>query len=132
MNTTYFLNQIMGNVFGTKKTPTLPDELYLGVSTTTPSVDGTGVTEPTSGGYSRVKLSVLSEPNNGVITNDDIVALPESTGNWGVITHYVVYDAITGGNLLVFTKLATSRTVEASTTVMFRTGDIQFVLENMS
>ena len=46
MNTNYFLNCVAGNVLGTKTSPTLPTEYYLGLSTTAPSADGTGATEP--------------------------------------------------------------------------------------
>ena len=34
MNTTYFLNQVMGNLFKTKETPALPSEYYIGLSST--------------------------------------------------------------------------------------------------
>ena len=51
MNTTYFLNLVSGNVYGTKKTPAIPDEYYIGLSSTAPSTDGLNVTEPASGGY---------------------------------------------------------------------------------
>lgn len=69
MNTTYFLNQIMGNVFNVKTNPALPQKYYLGVSTTAPSVDGTGATEPTGtgSGYSRIEITGLSTPTNGAI-----------------------------------------------------------------
>lgn len=69
MNTTYFLNQIMGNVFKSKTDPALPQKYYLGVSTTEPNVNGTGVTEPTDSGsgYKRIEITGLSEPTNGAI-----------------------------------------------------------------
>ena len=71
MNTTYFLNQVMGNLFKTKETPALPTEYYIGLSSTQPAVGGTGVTEPLSNsGYHRVILENLSEPDDGVITNE--------------------------------------------------------------
>ena len=54
MNTTYFLNLVSGNVYGTKKTPAVPETYYIGLSSTAPSDDGTNVTEPATGGYQRV------------------------------------------------------------------------------
>lgn len=69
MNTTYFLNQVMGNLFKTKETPALPSEYYIGLSSTAPNISGGNVTEPLSNsGYKRVKLENLSEPADGVIT----------------------------------------------------------------
>ena len=38
MNTTYFLNQVMGNLFKTKETPALPSEYYIGLSSTAPNM----------------------------------------------------------------------------------------------
>ena len=71
MNTTYFLNLVAGNVFGTKTSPAIPTTYYLGLSSTAPTSSGTNVTEPSSAGsaYARVKLENLSEPTGGVITS---------------------------------------------------------------
>ena len=70
MNTTYFLNLAAGNLFGTKTSPEIPSNYYIGLSTSAPNVNGTNVNEPsTSAGYARVKLTTLSEPASGVVTN---------------------------------------------------------------
>lgn len=54
MNTTYFLNLVSGNVFGSKKTPALPEKYYLGLSSAAPALDGSGVVEPGEGaGYAQ-------------------------------------------------------------------------------
>jgi len=133
MNTTYFLNQVMGNVFGTKKTPALPAKFYLGLSSTTPAIDGTGVTEPlSSSGYARVELSTLGEPTNGVISNTADISFDESTANWGTMTHFVIYDSQEGGNLLVFDALSTPRSVETATIVTIKQGSMTLSLVNPS
>ena len=46
MNTTYFLNCVAGNVFGSKADPAIPQHYYVGLSTTEPSIDGSNVSEP--------------------------------------------------------------------------------------
>lgn len=131
MISTYFLNCIMGNVFKTKLSPTLPDKIYLGLSSTTPNVDGTGVTEPLdSSGYSRVELTTLSEPVNGVISNNSDVSFPESSTSWGNMTHFVLYDDIVDGNLLMFEALTQSRSVEAATIVTVKNGGLKLILAN--
>ena len=115
MNTTYFMNQVMGNVFNTKKSPALPTEYYIGLSSTAPGLDGTGVTEPAlSAGYARVKLDVLSEPTAGVITNEQAIS----------------YDALDGGNLLMYDTLSTARNVEAATIVTIKAGSLTLTLSN--
>lgn len=132
MVTTYFLNCIMGNVFQTETSPALPTSFYMGLSTTTPAVGGTGVTEPSGKGYARVKVSSLTAPTNGVITNTADVEFNESTGDWGTITHFVIYDAATGGNLLLYEALKTSRVVQSETQARFKANTLSITLKNAS
>lgn len=133
MNTTYFLNLIAGNLYGTKTTPAIPTKYYLGLSKTEPTVDGLNVTEPqTSANYSRVELKDLSEPSAGVITNTTQIEFEESTASWGTVTHFVVYDAETvgSGNLLCYGELSTPRSIEADTIMSVKTGYLKLSAKN--
>ncbi len=136
MNTTYFMNQIMGNVFGSKTDPALPQQYFLGLSTTAPNVDGTGVSEPNTPGdaYSRVLITCFSEPINGVIHNTDSITFPESLHPWcdpaAPITHYAIFDAAEGGHLLVYDELAPSRIVEVNTVVAIKPESLTITLSN--
>ena len=131
MTSTYFLNCIMGNVFKTKENPTLPNKVYLGLSSTAPAVDGSGVSEPlASAGYERVELTNLGEPVNGVVSNGGEIQFDESSASWGTITHFVLFDSPTDGNLLMFNQLSQSRSVETATIVMVKTGSLKLTLAN--
>ena len=131
MNTTYFLNQVMGNLFKTKETPALPSEYYIGLSSTAPNISGCNVTEPLSNsGYKRVKLENLSEPADGVITNEQAISFDESTANWGTMSHFVIYDALEAGNLLMYDTLSTPRNVEAATIVTIKANSLTLTLSN--
>lgn len=131
MNTTYFLNQVMGNLFKTKETPALPSEYYIGLSSTAPNISGGNVTEPLSNsGYKRVKLENLSEPTDGVITNEQAISFDESTANWGTMSHFVIYDALDAGNLLMYDTLSTPRNVEAATIVTIKANSLTLTLSN--
>lgn len=131
MNTTYFLNQVMGNLFKTKETPALPSEYYIGLSSTAPNISGGNVTEPLSNsGYKRVKLENLSEPADGVITNAQAISFDESTANWGTMSHFVIYDALEAGNLLMYDTLSTPRNVEAATIVTIKANSLTLTLSN--
>ena len=135
MNTTYFLNLVSGNVFGTKQTPALPAAYYIGLSTTSPNLTGTGDNEPsTDAGYKRVKLTSLSEPVDGTITNESTVNFDESTADWGTITHYTIYDSGTvgEGNLLMYGELSTPRSVETATIMTFKEGYLKLSALNPS
>ena len=131
MNTTYFLNQVMGNLFKTKETPALPSEYYIGLSSTAPNISGGNVTEPLSNsGYKRVKLENLSEPTDGVITNEQAISFDESTANWGTMSHFVIYDALEAGTLLMYDTLSTPRNVEAATIVTIKANSLTLTLSN--
>ena len=131
MNTTYFLNQVMGNLFKTKETPALPSEYYIGLSSTAPNISGGNATEPLSNsGYKRVKLENLSEPADGVITNEQAISFDESTANWGTMSHFVIYDALEAGNLLMYDTLSTPRNVEAATIVTIKANSLTLTLSN--
>jgi len=125
MNTTYFLNLVSGNIFGTKHTPTIPTDYYIGLSTTAPNLSGTGDSEPSvDAGYKRIHLTSLGEPVDGTITNTSAINFDESTADWGTITYYTIYDSGTvgDGNLLMFGELSTPRNVETATIMTIKEG----------
>ena len=125
MNTTYFLNCVAGNIFKSTDADALPTSLYIGLSTTAPSADGTGVTEPSDSEYSRVQLVNMSVPEDGCVKNNGAISFNESGESWGTITHYVICDAVTGGNVLMYGPLTVSRTVEAATVMTIREGQLK-------
>ena len=132
MNTNYFLNLIAGNIFRSDTDPAIPTKYYLGLSKSTPTVSGTGVTEPSGGGYSRVAIDAFTAPNVGVVSNKSILTFAESTAEWGRVTHYVIYDAQTGGNLLMYSALTNPKTIEADTIATFRAGEIEMSVQNVT
>lgn len=131
MNTTYFLNCAAGNIFNTKTSPALPTNYYIGLSTSAPTISGSGVTEPSiDAGYARVRLTSLSEPNDGVVTNSQAINFNESTASWGTITHFVIFDSATGGNLLMYGTLSTPRSVETATIMTIKEGYLSLSAQN--
>lgn len=131
MNTTYFLNCAAGNIFNTKTSPALPTNYYIGLSTSAPAISGSGVTEPSiDAGYARVRLTSLSEPNDGVVTNSQAINFNESTASWGTITHFVIFDSATGGNLLMYGTLSTPRSVETATIMTIKEGYLSLSAQN--
>lgn len=126
MITNYFLNLAAGNLFGTQTTQSLPSNYYVGLSTTNPKSNGSGVTEPgASSGYSRVLLSDLSSPANGTVTNQKMIQFPRSKAGWNNIGYYVVFDALTGGHLLMGGSLPKSATITSNMTVIIKPGTVK-------
>jgi hypothetical protein len=131
LTTTYFLNLIAGNVFKSKTSPGIPTAYYIALSTTTPTVAGGSITEPSGGAYARVNItSLISQPSGGEVSNTSVVSFPESTAAWGTVTYYVIFDAATGGNALCYGALSASVTVVANTTISFKTGEIKLTVRN--
>jgi len=128
-------NNVMNLLFG-KTEYTSPATLYLGLSKSAINEDGTGATEPSGSGYARCAIpnnkTSFSESSNGMVSNKIQFAFEESTGNWGTITHVFIADAATGGNILYYDQLATSRIVQEASSLTFPIGALTFNLTNQT
>ncbi len=124
----YLENKLLDHVFaGTSYTP--PGTLYVGLSTADPLDDGSGLAEPSGGGYAR-KAVTFGAAANGQVSNNAAVTFPESTAAWGTITHFAVFDAATGGNMLAHGALTTARNVDAAgITLSFGAGQLTISLD---
>ena len=91
---------------------------YIGLLTAAPS-DSTGGTEVSTSGtaYARNQVGSSGQGNlsgtAGSITNDAEFKWNDATADWGQITHVGLYDAATGGNLLVYGELQTAVDITA-------------------
>lgn len=100
-------------------------DVYLGLSTTAPSRDGTGYTEPSGNGYSRISLKdAMSNPALGSANNTEEVHFKAATGPWGTCTHYLLWSAKTGGVLLAYGQLTDEISPVAETVPIVPAGDI--------
>lgn len=113
--TNYLEDQIISHIFRTTAF-TRPTVLAIALFTAAPS-DAGGGTEVSGGSYARVNLPPLNtnwaatSGTDGKTSNLVAVTFPAPTANWGVITHFAIFDATTGGNMLYQTALTTSKTV---------------------
>jgi len=116
----YLAAKLLDHVHGCgSRNYTPPAHLYIGLSSSTPAPDGTGVTEPVGGSYARVSSAgtdwasaVVANPSS--VQNATVLTFPTPTLDWlgGVnLVYFVVYDAPTGGNLLFYGALANPKAV---------------------
>jgi hypothetical protein len=119
----YLENLIVDHLFRTR-TFAKPAALYLALFTAAPS-DAGGGTEVAGGGYARVNLAPLdtnwtatqggtsgnSSGAGGVTANAVAVTFAAPSAAWGTVTHFGVFDAASGGNLLLWDALAAPRTL---------------------
>lgn len=124
----YLLNSILTGVLRGPGTTnpgsalTQPNATYVGLYTAAPDPTGGG-TEVSGNGYARVKGNFAS-PVNGVIASNADITFPQALGAWGTITYFGVFDALSGGNLLYFAALTSSRSVLTGDTVKFPSGQL--------
>lgn len=133
MLSNYLRNSIQDHIFLKKQLVNIPDSIYIGLSKTAPTPDGKNVTEPTGGGYSRLKIdrneSEFTDSVNGVIKNKLRKNYNETTDVWGVCPHFVAFDSPTGGNLLLYGELTRSRNIDVEMQVFINANDLVFTLE---
>jgi hypothetical protein len=134
----YLENKLVDHVFR-GQSYSLP-VLYVGLLTAAPSDVGGG-TEVSGGSYARVKAaagasqaltdwkstqndSLASTGTGGNTTNTNAVNFPTPSATWGTVTHFGIYDALSGGNLLFWGTLTIAKTINQSDTVTFPAGSL--------
>lgn len=128
MITTYFMNLLANYTLGGRRETDLPEGLYLGLSSTAPNLSGGNVREPaisSATGYARTQLPQMSEAVNGKVVNEGMISMPESVTSWGTMTHWVIYDAASGGNLLMYGQFANPKSVSAQAALSIRQGELE-------
>lgn len=132
-NLTYYSANLINDRLLGSSALTPPATYYLGISTTSTQKDGTGITEPIDGAYSRI--AVTNNKTNfdtsslGSLSNLVEFEFSESTVNWGVITNWFLSDASTGGNIWFQGSLALSRNVESQTVLVLPVGSFTNLVE---
>lgn len=114
----------------TTSSATRPTAWYVGLFTGAPSDTGGG-TEVSGSGYARVATGTMSVSGTTPTTATNGSAIEfaaASGGNWGTITHAAIYDADTGGNLIAWGALTTSRTINDGDVFRIPAGSLDVTL----
>jgi hypothetical protein len=124
-----YTENLLLNWLLTTNSATRPTAWYVGLFTAAPSDTGGG-TEVTGNGYARVATGTISI--SGTATTATNAAAIEfaaaSGGNWGTITHAAIFDASTGGNMLAWAPLTTSRTINSGDVFRIPAGSLTVTL----
>lgn len=120
----YLENKLVDHIFrGQPLTP--PANIFVGLLTASAD-DASPGTEVSGGSYARVSVpgslaawagtqsagsTVASSGTSGATSNNGVITFPAPTANWGSVTHFALFDASTGGNLLFYGPLSTAKTV---------------------
>jgi len=108
------LNHVLRNTSYTS-----PTEVFVGLFTTLPSDDGTGGVEVSGGSYARQGAVTFGAPASGVVANAGAITFPTATASWGTVLGMGIWDLVSGGNLLYYGALATSKVVDIGDQISF-------------
>ena len=129
----YLENELLDHVFGNAAF-SAPATLYIALSTADPLDDNSGLTEPVGSGYAR--LGITNNATNfpaaagGVKSNGAAFEFPAANGgSWGLITHFAIMDAATGGNQIGYGALVAAKTINDGDIARFPAGDLDITLD---
>jgi len=108
----YLENEVLDHILGEGAKDYTAPTLYIGLLTGITDGETGNVNEvPSTFGYQRMGVN-FADAVSGVALNSSTVTFgPANGGNWGVITHMAVYDALSAGNVLFYGALAITKDV---------------------
>lgn len=121
----YLEAKIADLIFGLD-TFSAPATMYLALFTAAPN-DAGGGTEVTGGSYARAAITnddTKWDLISGQIENIDIITFATATANWGTATHWSLFDASSGGNMLFHGELTSPATINNGGTYRVGVGGI--------
>jgi len=117
----YLENELLDHVFNASYTP--PATVYLALSTSDPTDDASGLSEPSGNGYAR-KAITFGAAASRTITQSTDVTFDQATGSWGTISHWALMDAETSGNMMAHGAFAESKQVVDGNTPYVSSGEV--------
>lgn len=117
----YLENAMLDHILGTSSF-TMPSTVYIGLFLSDPGDDASG-TEVSGSGYAREAIT-FAAASDGEAANDAAVNFA-ATGDWGEVTHWALFDNVSGGNMLVYAAFDVSREILEDDEVTLRIGDIK-------
>ena len=118
----YLENKVLDHVLSTSAFA-MPSAVYLGLATASFNDDASG-TELTGNNYSRVGDIPFDAASGGVADNTNNIEFAAATGSWGTVTSWALFDASTGGNMLIHGSLTTSKTISTGDILRISAGDL--------
>ena len=130
----YLENKVLDHVL-TATGYTAPTTRYLGLfnntSTNTAAnlEEGTLTDETSTSGTAYARQAVtFAAASGGSSATNATVTFPAATSSWGTITHVAVMDAETGGNVLFYGAVTTSKTIDSGDSFQISSGNLTISL----
>ena len=97
---------------------TSPPNVYVALHTADPGEDCTNA-ELSGDNYARALISAMGAATDGIGKNSAIITFASPSASWGTITHFSVWDAISGGNPVIYSPLDASKLVNLNEIVRY-------------
>lgn len=88
----------------------IKNNLYIGLLKDDPGYSGDSSSEVTAVEYSRESV-VFLDPTTGKTQNNSDIEFSIATSNWGLIKYIALFDSLTEGNMISYSKLNYDREV---------------------
>tara|TARA_R100000951_G_scaffold78684_2_gene66424 strand:- start:1466 stop:1846 length:381 start_codon:yes stop_codon:yes gene_type:complete len=105
---------------------TRPTAWHLALYTAAPDDTGGG-TEVSGSAYARQSVTFTISGNTA--SNTSALEFPTATGAYGTVTHVGVFDAASGGNLIAYAALTTSKAIDTGDVLRVPAGDLDITLD---
>jgi hypothetical protein len=122
----YLENEILDHILGTGAY-TMPATVYVGLSTGSFNDDNSG-TELTGNNYARESITFAAAAS-GTADNSAAVEFNAATGSWGTVSHFGLFDALSGGNLLIHGALTASKVISSGDILKIAIGDMDITAD---
>ena len=122
----YLENKVLDHVLGSSAF-TQPSALYVALSTGSFNDDASG-TELSGNGYAR-KVVTFGTASGGSISSNSNVEFDTATGDQGTISHFGIFDASSGGNLLYHGAFSSSKVISTGDELKIPSGSLTVSLD---
>lgn len=102
----------------------VPTNIYVALSTADPGESGGAIAEPSGNNYGRAQCNTWDAAASRASANTSQINFAQASGSWGTISHWALYDAITGGNLIAYGSFTTPKVIGAGHTPFIKAGEL--------
>lgn len=126
-----YLEEAILNYFFRNQAVAQPTAIHLALYINDPTDADTG-TEVSGGGYARKQVTFgapAQTGDKGVISNNAKIEFDIATTDWGLVSHWGLRTAATGGNLLCRGSFSRVENVQSGNRLTIEVGNLQVSME---
>lgn len=112
----------------TASAATRPTAWYMALFTSNPADDASG-TEVSASGTAYARQSATFTVSGDTASNSAAIEFPTATASFGTVSHVGVFDASSGGNLIAYAALSTSKAIDTGDVFRIPAGDFDVTLD---